>query len=304
MTGRAETRKYHYFYKIVNNVNGHFYYGVHNTDNLEDGYMGSGKRLQYAYKKYGIENFSKEIIKFFNTSKEAFEYEAEIVTESLVKENSCYNCEVGGIFIDTTGFVPVKDKDGNKFLVSTGDTRFKNGEVVSVIKGTTIVKDEEGNKFRVPIEDNRFLSGKLKSFSKGTMLVKDSAGKYFMVPVNDERVKSGNLKMAWSGRKHTEETIEKIKFAFKESGHQKGKKNSQYGTCWVNDGSKNKKIKKNDLQYFLENGWSSGRLIGPTNTVWITNNAEQKSTYVKKENVEWFLENGWVIGRKFFKDKQ
>ena len=61
----VKSSKYHYFYKITNLLNNHFYYGVHSTDNLEDGYMGSGKRLHYAYKKYGMENFNKEILKFF-----------------------------------------------------------------------------------------------------------------------------------------------------------------------------------------------------------------------------------------------
>ena len=67
---RGNTLKYHYFYKITNNINGHFYYGVHNTNNINDGYMGSGTRLHYAYKKYGIENFSKEILKYFESRNE------------------------------------------------------------------------------------------------------------------------------------------------------------------------------------------------------------------------------------------
>ena len=69
---KGNTLKYHYFYKITNNINGHFYYGVHNTNNINDGYMGSGTRLHYAYKKYGIENFSKEILKYFESSDDAF----------------------------------------------------------------------------------------------------------------------------------------------------------------------------------------------------------------------------------------
>ena len=79
---------YHYFYKITNLINGHFYYGVHNTKNLNDGYMGSGVRLQIAYKKYGIENFKKEILKYFDTKEEAFEYEAEVVNETLINDNN------------------------------------------------------------------------------------------------------------------------------------------------------------------------------------------------------------------------
>jgi hypothetical protein len=53
--------------------------------------MGSGTRLKYAYKKYGMENFSKEILKFFDTVKEAYEYEAEVVNETLMLDPNCYN---------------------------------------------------------------------------------------------------------------------------------------------------------------------------------------------------------------------
>ncbi|MDD7755427.1 MAG: GIY-YIG nuclease family protein [Clostridiales bacterium] len=67
---------YNYFYKITNNINNKFYYGVHCTNNLNDGYMGSGVLINKAYKKYGKENFTKEIIKYFNTWEDAYEYEA------------------------------------------------------------------------------------------------------------------------------------------------------------------------------------------------------------------------------------
>ena len=53
---RKINKKYHYFYKITNVINNHYYYGIHSTDDLNDGYMGSGTRLHYAYKKYGIPN--------------------------------------------------------------------------------------------------------------------------------------------------------------------------------------------------------------------------------------------------------
>lgn len=88
--------KYNYFYKITNKVNGHFYYGVHSTDNLDDGYMGSGLRLNEAYMKYGIGNFTKEILKFFDSRKEAFQYESEVVNEILVEDRNCYNLTKGG----------------------------------------------------------------------------------------------------------------------------------------------------------------------------------------------------------------
>jgi hypothetical protein len=136
-----EAKKYHYFYKITNLLNNHFYYGVHNTNNLEDGYMGSGTRLHYAYKKYGIENFEKEILKYFNTAKEAFEYEADYITEDLVKDPNCYNIQGGGSGWNTINLVTVKDKDGNIFDVHNEDPRYLNGELVGVTKGTTMCYD-------------------------------------------------------------------------------------------------------------------------------------------------------------------
>jgi len=40
---------------------------------------------------------------------------------------------------------------------------------------------------------------------------------------------------------------------------QKGEMNSQFGTCWINNGLENKKIKKEDLQSYLLNNWITGR---------------------------------------------
>ena len=120
------SKKYNYFYKITNNINGHFYFGVHSTNNLDDGYMGSGKRLHIAYKKYGIENFSKEILKFFDTVKEAYEYEAEVVNESLVKDDTCYNMQLGGKSISLSGFITVKTKNSSEYFVIPVEEYYKH----------------------------------------------------------------------------------------------------------------------------------------------------------------------------------
>lgn len=50
-------------YRITNLVNGKTYIGQHlYKETPYDSYMGSGKHLKAAQKKYGIENFEKEII--------------------------------------------------------------------------------------------------------------------------------------------------------------------------------------------------------------------------------------------------
>ena len=105
-------KKYNYFYKITNNLNGHYYYGVHCTNDLDDGYMGSGKRLHWAYEKYGIENFTKEILKFFENKDSAFQYEYDYITEEMVKSSECYNIQGGGRGKNSSGCVNIIDENG------------------------------------------------------------------------------------------------------------------------------------------------------------------------------------------------
>lgn len=84
-----------HIYKITNNLNGKFYYGVHNGKQTKK-YMGSGKLLKQAYKKHGKENFSKEILLLFDTAEEAYEYESIIVSQKIVDNPMCYNLRLGG----------------------------------------------------------------------------------------------------------------------------------------------------------------------------------------------------------------
>ena len=260
--------------------------------------MGSGTRLHYAYKKYGIENFSKEILKYFESSDDAFQYESEMVTEDLIFNPDCYNLVKGGMGWNNEGLVAVKDnitgkcihvskndprylngelkgityglvtckdKDNNVLQVDKHDIRLNDGTYTYIHKGKSLYKDEKGNTYFLCTDDELIKKLNLVSFSKGMRTVRDKNNNYFYVDVNDERIKTGELYSLWKDRKHTEETKQKLKDTFKKNHHQQGVKNSQYGTCWVykyvDENIQNKKIKKEDKELYLLNGWYSGRKI-------------------------------------------
>lgn len=87
---------YYYLYEIKNLINGKIYIGVHQTDDIDDEYMGSGKVLKQAIEKYGIESFSKTIIHYFETYEEALDKEKEIVNEDFLQREDVYNLRLGG----------------------------------------------------------------------------------------------------------------------------------------------------------------------------------------------------------------
>ena len=96
MVVKGKDGMYHYLYKTTNSLNGRFYIGVHSTQDLNDGYLGSGKLLMKAVKKYGKSNFHKETIAFFESREDLYKEEFKVVTFDLVANRDCYNITVGG----------------------------------------------------------------------------------------------------------------------------------------------------------------------------------------------------------------
>jgi hypothetical protein len=88
--------KYYIIYKITNLVNNRYYIGRHSTNNLNDGYLGSGKAILNAIKKYGKENFKKEILAETDDSQKLWELESQIVNEQVVNDPLSYNMTYGG----------------------------------------------------------------------------------------------------------------------------------------------------------------------------------------------------------------
>jgi group I intron endonuclease len=88
-------------YRVTNLINGKHYIGKHQTKDLDDGYMGSGKLIKAAIKKYGIENFTKEIIHVFDNEQEMNQREKELVVLSEMSYNLCEGGQGGFGYINS-----------------------------------------------------------------------------------------------------------------------------------------------------------------------------------------------------------
>lgn len=168
----------HYLYKTTCKVTGRYYIGMHSTTNLEDGYMGSGKRLRHSIRKYGKENHVKEILEFFDNREDLAKREKEVVNHNLIKEELCMNLTTGGL-----------------------GAGFMNDEHMSKCS-------KAGSKaFQDKLKNPTY---KEKHYQKMSLVQKKS--------FNESELRKETLKYDWTGRNHTEETKKLISDSNKYTG--------------------------------------------------------------------------------------
>lgn len=88
---------YYLVYKTTNLLNGKFYIGSHQTKFIDDNYYGSGRILKLALKKYGKENFKRDVICLCKSLTVCRSIEAQLVRHSIDKfGRECYNRSYNG----------------------------------------------------------------------------------------------------------------------------------------------------------------------------------------------------------------
>jgi hypothetical protein len=112
------------------------------------------------------------------------------------------------------------------------------------------------------------------------------------------------------GKKHTEATRQKITSALlgKPLKEETKKIISVIfsNRIWVNNGSKNKRIEKNELQKYIKKGFREGRTdfstelkqkisVGVSKLTWVNNG--KQTLRIKSEMLNHFIENGYAKGR-------
>ena len=87
---------YHFVYKTTNRINGKYYIGKHSCTSLTDSYLGSGTIFRRAVRKYGSENFCREILEFAESEQHLSMLESVYVTADVVSDPNSYNLTLGG----------------------------------------------------------------------------------------------------------------------------------------------------------------------------------------------------------------
>jgi group I intron endonuclease len=167
-------------YQTTNSINGKIYVGCHRTSNLEDGYLGSGTLLANAVKKYGKENFTREILSFHDTAADMYKEEKTIVNEKFIEQSSNYNIRVGGWGGKASREVYDKISATLKGVTKSEETRkrMSNAQSGKTLSIETRKKISESSSRRPPIseETRQKLSNSAKTAknkSAGTIWVTD-----------------------------------------------------------------------------------------------------------------------------------
>jgi hypothetical protein len=163
-------------YKTTNNINGKIYIGQDSKNNPK--YLGSGHLIYRAIKKYGISNFTKEILEICDCKEELNNKEIYWI-EKLDSTNYTigYNISKGG----TGGkLVDVEAKKGKTYEEYYGPSKaieiknklsimrnLRKFELKNISREEVNKKISEGNKGKIRTDDNKTkISETLKDFYK------------------------------------------------------------------------------------------------------------------------------------------
>lgn len=221
---------YHYIYKITR-FDGMYYIGMHSTDNLEDGYFGSGKRLWHSINYHGKDKHTKEILEFLPDRQSLVKREKELVCKELLEDVLCLNLKVGG----EGGWNKQSSANGGK------KTAGKTG-----IYHAIYLKEKEG----YAEEFSRKVKSGLQKSEKWKEYWKSDSG----LAQKKKLSECSNSEAAKIKRKLTND----------QRNFQKAENNSQFGTCWVSNGEEVKKIKKDSLESYIAKGYQRGRKFIPS----------------------------------------
>lgn len=204
----------YFVYKTTNSKNGKFYIGVHSGD-VDDQYLGSGKIIKQAIRKYGSDVFVREIIAEFDELGDALRLESKLVDAEFLQRPDVYNVALGGGMPPTmrgSGHpnFGVKRPDASRRM--RDDNPMKMTSVREKVRGTAVYILDDGSMIRAKKDDPRLAAGAVH-VNSGKLTVRDSSGKVLHVTRDDPRLISGEVVHVSKGLRRSRETVERWRFS-------------------------------------------------------------------------------------------
>ncbi len=265
-------KTFYYIYIISNKINNKKYIGRRKYigKNINaDRYIGSGKNLKKAIKKYGIENFEKEILCECSSYKEICSLEKYYISlYNAIYDKSFYNLHEGG---ELSGGNLIKNySDQEKRIIwdkisktlmgrKQGKNKKKSEHMKKMWENFTSEEKNERLKYIAGYNKGRKMSEDQKEKLRERMIGKGCGeenpfyGKHHTKEQKEKWSMERKGKIPWNkGKKGCQKCSIKAKEIIKEQG--KKMKN----TIWINDGTKNKRINKENLDNFPN--WKKGMI--------------------------------------------
>jgi hypothetical protein len=170
---------------------------------------------------HGKESFDFQILEHFDSPKEALAREAEVVNEDLLQDPLCLNIRLGG-------------KGGWDYVNSLPH-----------------IHSSKAQKDRSPFNDDEWRKKNEDEIKTWT----SEGGRAGALVRNEIYGNPNQDGSSFRGKSHFEETKQRMSESSKGQGL--GKKNSQFGTMWITNGSENRKIKKDES---IPKAWYKGRI--------------------------------------------
>jgi hypothetical protein len=266
---------YYYIYKITllkGRLKNHYYYGQHRTKRLQDKYIGSGIKIKDYFKKYKAiegETYIKEIIKFCNNIEELNKAEYEIIGDKYETDKMCLNLKAGGCQAELSSESRNKmrekankkweDPEFHKIYSNAAKKRYEDPEE------RMKVSQSQKKRYEDPEERRKNKEAQKKSWDNPEKRRKASEThkKRFEDPEEREKARRAAKKRTenpeWVKHQRESQTGKK-RSVITRKRQSESLKGILIGTKYVNNGIKERKVKGEELQKLLNEGYVYGRL--------------------------------------------
>jgi len=211
-------------YLTTNLINGKKYIGM--DINNDSNYLGSGINIKKAIKKYGKENFKKEILEICENKEELIIKEKKWINHfDVANSKNFYNVHEGGIGGDIKKFMDDEKIEKWKKNISESKKGINKGKPLS-----------EKNK---------------KGISEGLKKYYENGGKAPFEGKNRNEETKLKISQSNKGKKFSDEHIENLKKSFEKRDYN-GSNNPFYGKGEMNKGEKNPMFGKSFYDVWVE----------------------------------------------------